>query len=67
MNLAYIQDADNRYFAATGKHATNANELFKLKYLDYLPRDYQKGGTDSEIIYVWNPESKGWDFEMGRY
>ncbi|MFZ4460979.1 MAG: hypothetical protein ACOYN2_00020 [Patescibacteria group bacterium] len=67
MNLQYIQDADTKYFQATGKHAKDAKTLFDQKYMNYLPRDYQKGGADSEIIYVWNEESQSWDFEMGKY
>ena len=67
MNLAYIQDADARYFTATGKHAENAKALTNAGYLDYLPRDYQKGTNGQEIIYIWNADSKNWDVEMGVY
>lgn len=67
MNMAYVQEGDNRYFRETGKHAKNAKELFDKKYLDYLPRDYQKGNDGYEIIYAWKDPIQAWDFEMGRY
>ncbi len=67
MNLQFVQDADDRYFAATGKHAKHAKELLEKKYLSWLPRDYQKQDTEYEIIYVFNPDTERWDFEMGKY
>jgi hypothetical protein len=67
LNLAYVAEADNRYFAATGKHAKHAQELFRLGYLEYLPRDYQKQDATYEIIYVYDTKTSNWDFEMGNY
>lgn len=67
MNLKYIQDADERLFADSGEHAVNAKELFDKKYIDYLPRDYQKQSVENEVIYVYNNKTKKWDFEMGKY
>jgi hypothetical protein len=67
LNLAYVSEADDRYFTATGKHAKHAQELFELGYLEYLPRDYQKQDETYEIIYVYNLKTEKWDFEMGNY
>jgi hypothetical protein len=67
LNLAFVAEGDARYFAATGKHALHAKELFELKYIDYLPRDYQKQDATHEIIYVYNSKTANWDFEMGNY
>ena len=67
MNLQYIQDADDRYFATTGAHAKNAKMLLDEKYIPYLPKDYQQQSKENEIIYFYNEKTKGWDFEMGQY
>ena len=67
MNLAFIQEADARYFADKKKHARNAKELLEKGYINYLPHDYQKGNGDYEVIYVYNEKTQGWDFEMGEY
>ncbi len=67
MNLKYLQDADERFFADVKDHAINAKELFDKKYIPYLPRDYQKQSEEFEVIYFYNRKIKNWDFEMGKY
>lgn len=67
MNLQYIQDADDRYFADKGTHAKDAKTLLDEKYITYLPKDYQQQSKEYEIIYFYNEKTKSWDFEMGKY
>lgn len=64
MNLAYIEDADKKYFQDKKEHADTAKILFDEKYIDYLPRDYQRQDKQYEIIYYYNIDTGHWDGKM---
>lgn len=66
LNLAYIEDANKKYFQDKNENATNAKELFDKWYLDFLPTDFQQY-EDYWIIYVFNKETWNFDYEMWNY
>jgi hypothetical protein len=64
LNLAYLEEADNRYFADKKVHAIDTRTLFEAKYIDYFPHDYQRQDATQEIIYFYNADNKHWDSKM---
>ncbi|MDD4151454.1 MAG: hypothetical protein PHR68_02460 [Candidatus Gracilibacteria bacterium] len=67
INLYYAETANKKYFKDTGKNAKNVKELYDKKYIDYFPKDFQKVGSDSEIIYEYNNETGNFDYRVGNY
>lgn len=67
LNLYYVTLADNKYFAATGKHARTAKHLQDLGYLPYLPKDFQTTDEDMSIIYQYDAQVGQWDYTSGKY
>ncbi len=65
MNLAYLEQADVRYFADKKEHAMTPKELFQNKYIDYIPHDFQKQDDKTGIIYEYDRETGHWDYTMG--
>lgn len=63
INIAYIQNAEDRYFQNTQKHTKNAQELFDKWYIDFLPTDFQQY-EDYGIRYVFNNETWKYDYNM---
>lgn len=65
-NLAYIEQANEKYKKDNNKNSNNAKELFEEKYLEYLPVDFQQY-KDYGIIYFYNEETKWYDYKMWKY
>jgi len=66
LNLAYIEEANKKYFEKTAKNASNAKELFDNWFLEFLPTDFQQY-KDYGIIYVYNDETWNFDYKMWKY
>ena len=65
MNLAYLEQADTRYFTDKKEHAMTPKELFQGKYIDYIPHDFQKQDDKTGIVYEYDRETGHWDYTMG--
>lgn len=66
LNLAYIEQANKKYFSEKWVHAKNAQILYKEWYLKFLPTDFQQYG-DYWIIYIFNNDTQNFDYEMWNY
>lgn len=66
LNLQYIENANKKYFEINKKNAQNAKELFDKWFIDFLPTDFQQY-NDYWIIYIYNDETKNFDYKMWRY
>jgi len=65
LNLAYLEEADDRYFNDKKIHASTSSILFQEKYIDYEPLDYQRDEKEQQgIEYYYNIENKNWDYRM---
>ena len=64
MNLYYIEKAYKKYLADWNKEPISTPEdLIKKWYLDYSPKDYQRG-EKHWIVYFYDSESKYFDYTM---
>lgn len=66
LNLAYIEQANKKYFQDKKINAKDAKILFDQWYLDYLPVDFQQY-DDYGIIYFFNEDNWNFDYKMGEY
>lgn len=66
LNLQYIENGNKKYNDETGQNALSAKILYDLKYIDFLPTDFQQY-EDHGIIYTFNMETKHFDYEMWNY
>lgn len=66
MNMAFIENADIKYFSDKKKHARSAKVLFDEWYIDFLPLDFQQE-KDYWIIYFYNDTISHWDYKMWKY
>ncbi|MGE4443818.1 MAG: hypothetical protein AB7E37_02415 [Candidatus Altimarinota bacterium] len=66
LNLAYIEQANKKYFSEKGINAKNAKILYDEGYLDFLPTDFQQYG-EYGIIYIFNEDTQNFDYEIGNY
>ena len=65
LNLAYLEEADDRYFNDKKIHASTSSILFQEKYIDYEPLDYQRDEKEQQgIEYYYNIENQNWDYRM---
>jgi hypothetical protein len=66
MNLSYLEQADSKYFNTFKEHASSPSILFKDKYIDYMPIDFQQDIKNKQgIEYFYNTETNNWDYRMG--
>lgn len=66
LNLQYVENGNKKYFDETQQNALSAKVLYDLKYIDFLPTDFQQY-DDHGIIYIFNMETKHFDYEMWNY
>lgn len=66
LNLQYIENANKKYFDKNKQNAKNAKELFDKWFIEFLPTDFQQYG-DYWIIYIYNEETKNFDYKMWNY
>ena len=65
LNLLYLERADANYFKDKGKHAMTPQDLLDGKYIEVIPKDFQRDEKEkSEMIYFYNEETKHWDNKM---
>lgn len=60
MNMAFLEDADKKFFNDNKIHAQTPEELLEKKYIDYIPLDYQIS-KDWHVIYYFNKDTWNWD------
>lgn len=63
--MLYLEQANTKYFKATGKYAKEAKELFENGYIDTIPQDFQfykKLGYG--VNYIFNENTKKFDYEV---
>jgi hypothetical protein len=66
LNLEYIEKWNKKYEAEKWIYSVSAKELYDLKYIDYLPVDFQQY-KDYGIIYYYNKDIKNYDYKMWTY
>ncbi len=67
INLYYLEQADTKYRAENnGTPSQDAKQLFQDKYIDYLPRDFQRY-DDYEVIYEYSEDTDRYDYGNGNY
>ena len=66
LSLLYLNQADERFRVDFPDElsAQNPERLFELWYIDFIPTDFQQY-EDYGIVYRFNSEIWGFDFEMG--
>lgn len=67
LNLFYIEQANEQFKKDyNGSSARHAKALYDEWYINFLPSDFQQYENYS-IIYMYNPKTKKYDYEMGNY
>ncbi len=67
LNLLYIEQANEKFKEKNnGSSARDAQALYEEWYLNFLPTDFQQYGNYG-IIYLLNPETWKFDYEMRNY
>ncbi len=66
LNLAYIENADKKYYLDTNSHSLHARELYEAGYIKTLPIDFQQY-DDYGIIYEFNNDTQNYDYAMWSY
>lgn len=68
LNLAYIEEANNRFMEdhPSWLPAVDAKKLFEEWYLEFLPTDFQQY-ENYWIVYKYDREKKRFDYKMGEY
>jgi hypothetical protein len=64
--LAYIDEAEERFFKEKAGHSFTAKELYDSGYLEYLPIDFQQY-DDYGVIYKFDNDIGNYDYIMGAY
>ena len=65
MNLAYLEQADIRYFNDKKEHASTPSILLQNKYIDHIPVDFQQDTENKQgIEYYYDRENRNWDYRM---
>lgn len=66
MNLAYLEQADIRYYNDKKEHASTPSVLLQNKYIDHIPVDFQQDTENKQgIEYYYDTENRNWDYRMG--
>lgn len=66
LNLAFIEEANEKYKNEKWENAINAKELFDTWYIKFLPTDFQQY-EDYWIIYEYSLDTGNFDYKMGNY
>jgi hypothetical protein len=68
INLLYIEEANEGFKEKhAGESASTAKVLYDEKYISFLPTDFQVYKDGNSIIYEYNPDTKNFDYSMGKY
>lgn len=68
INLYYLDQANKNYFKDKWENAINAKTLYDSKYINYLPKDFQKQEKSwREIIYTFDKDTWNFDYKFGNY
>jgi len=62
LNLIYIENSNKQYFKKYNKNASDAEELYKKWFINYLPKD-PENTKDRPIYYKYNKDYWHFDYQ----
>lgn len=65
-NLAFLDEANTRYFEKYNTYALTPEELQKKGMIQYIPKDYQQYDWYG-IVYKYNTKTWKFDYTMDSY